>query len=467
MLKETREYMTRLLWLRQDTFQENDVAPSETGSAIESIEETELETALPCVQEAFDANLLERVRDQWTKGDWDVLIRNSLDDIEHHSDRAKVGLAVASAFLQTGDTASARRYLQNAMNWGCDKKLAALILAAGVHNTLGRAAAVSGDRARMDRHFRDAVVGGKAHGDRASLARLQAELQRLVSDLQPSWNHLTQRTQAAAPSSTGHTLPKDTAFYRALENRFRGSRELIKQRVAVYLPFVQPIAERNPGLTLLDLGCGRGEWLEVLKEAGIHSDGVDIDAGMLEGCEQLGLRVRQGDALNYLKQQTDASRICVSLIHVVEHIPFENLCAIVHEACRVLAPQGLLIIETPNPENYTVGSCNFYMDPTHRNPLPPSLLAFVPEYYGFDRVKIIRLQEPEGMQEKTSYTVEDFLSGISPDYAVLAQVDGINETDSAIEKSGTTLEHLWERDYGVSYSLMSRKNSEKNNRGDS
>jgi len=427
---------------------------------------TESQADLPAAGFAvpFDDSLLERARALWCQGDWERLMRIDLHRLEHHPDRAKLSVVVATAWLQQGDQATARRYLSHALDWGCDRRLVAQLLVAGVHNTLGRAAAISNDPLRLERHFRDAVMGGKAPGDRASLSRRQAELQRLGINPQSSFSQPTELAQTAVPSSPAPSPPKDTAFYRAFEDRFRGSRELIKQRVTVYLPFVQPIAERHPGLTVLDLGCGRGEWLEVLKEVGIDGEGVDIDAGMLEGCEQLGLRVRQGDALEYLQQQPDASRICVSLMHVVEHIPFESLCAIVHEACRVLVPQGLLIMETPNPENYTVGSCNFYMDPTHRNPLPPPLLAFVPEYYGFERVKILRLQEPEGMQEKASYTVEDFLTGISPDYAVLAQVNSINETDPAMEKSRTALEQLWERDYGVSYALMSRTNSEKNNR---
>lgn len=246
----------------------------------------------------------------------------------------------------------------------------------------------------------------------------------------------------------------EDGFYRAFEDKFRGSREEIKRRVSVYLPFVQPVAKRHAEFQALDLGCGRGEWLEVLKEAGIEGEGVDQDAGMLEGAKAQGLSVYYGDALSYLSKQPDASRICISLMHVVEHIPFEMLRTIVAEAKRVLVPDGLLIMETPNPENYTVGSCSFHLDPTHRNPLPPALLAFVPEYYGFARTKLLRLQENEEIKEKAIFEIEDFLTEISPDYAILAQAGIPSGLEANSDESSA-----WKKEYGISLSLMVQRNS--------
>lgn len=245
-------------------------------------------------------------------------------------------------------------------------------------------------------------------------------------------------------------------FYRALEDEFRGAREEVKRRVSVYLPFVRPVAERHPGMPALDLGCGRGELLEVLKEAEIPGEGIDQDAGMLEGCQALGLSVQQGDAIAYLRTQADASRICVSLIHVVEHIPFDTLRDIVAEAKRVLVPDGILIMETPNPENYTVGSCNFYMDPTHRNPLPPPLLAFVPKYYGFQKIKILRLQERDEIRLKTRFTVEDYLTNVSPDYAVVARLASSNEVELTPKESD-----FWDREYGVSLPFIIKRSEQE------
>lgn len=144
----------------------------------------------------YDETLLERTRAQWRQGEWESLVRLDMHTIEHHPDRAKLGLAVASAWLQQGDSATARRYLHHAMNWGCDKKLAAQILTAGVHNTLGRAAAIAGDQVRMERHFRLAVAGSGNQIERASLGRRHVELQRLGLDL----DHQSQLLETFKPS---------------------------------------------------------------------------------------------------------------------------------------------------------------------------------------------------------------------------------------------------------------------------
>lgn len=127
----------------------------------------------------YDEKLMERTRIQWHHGEWESLVRMGMNSIEHHPERAKLGLVVASALLQQGDSTTARRYLHHAMNWGCDKKLAAQILTAGVHNTLGRAAATAGDQVRMEQHFRLAVAGSGNQIERASLGRRHVELQRL------------------------------------------------------------------------------------------------------------------------------------------------------------------------------------------------------------------------------------------------------------------------------------------------
>ena len=84
-------------------------------------------------------------------------------------------------------------------------------------------------------------------------------------------------------------------------------------------------------------------------------------------------------------------------------------------------PGGLLIMETPNPENIVVATRNFYLDPTHQRPIPPMLLAFVAEYAGFARVKTLRLQESKELVNKGDVSLQDVFAGASPDYAVVAQ----------------------------------------------
>ena len=210
-------------------------------------------------------------------------------------------------------------------------------------------------------------------------------------------------------------------FYRAFEERFRGSRDLIKSRQRVYLPFIEPLLFLYKDAKAIDLGCGRGEWLEILRESGFNGHGVDIDDGMLTACRDYGLSVATQDALSALKALPDESQVIVSGFHIAEHIDISNLGLLIQQAHRVLKPAGMLILETPNPENITVGTVDFYLDPTHQKPSPPELLSFLPEYYGFTKVKIVRLQEDTSLATSAWTLLRDIWGGVSPDYAVIAQ----------------------------------------------
>ncbi|MBN3831743.1 methyltransferase domain-containing protein [Burkholderia sp. Ac-20344] len=233
------------------------------------------------------------------------------------------------------------------------------------------------------------------------------------------------------------------SFYRAFEDQHRGSRELIKGRLAKYLPFITPLATLYPGGKTFDLGCGRGEWLELMAEAGFSPVGVDLDADMLEACRERGLPVFQGDAIEYLAALDSDSHALVSAFHVVEHVSFEQVRRIVSEALRVLKPGGLLILETPNPENIVVAGCNFYLDPSHKQPIPPELLSFVGEYAGFARVKRLRLQEAPALQDEGARIhLLDVLGGVSPDYAIVAQ-------KSCSEEEAASFDEAFNADYGL------------------
>jgi O-antigen chain-terminating methyltransferase len=244
--------------------------------------------------------------------------------------------------------------------------------------------------------------------------------------------------------------PMSDSFYRAFEEKHRGSRELIKSRLRAYLPFVEPLAELNKGAQTIDLGCGRGEWLELMTEVGFKSQGVDLDEGMLSGCVELGLSVEKGDAIAFLAALPSESQAIVSAFHVVEHISFEQLQTVVSEALRVLKPGGLLIMETPNPENIVVATCNFYLDPTHQRPIPPQLLSFLPEYHGFARIKTIRLQESKSLMQSASLTLHDVLDGVSPDYAVIAQKAAATDVFHRID---TAFEH----EYGLNLATLAAR----------
>ena len=231
-------------------------------------------------------------------------------------------------------------------------------------------------------------------------------------------------------------------FYRAFEERHRGSRDQIKSRLRFYLPFVDALRGQRQDLLVADLGCGRGEWLELLLEQGVTALGIDLDDQMLTACRERDLRVETADALAWLADQPDESCDIVSAFHLVEHLPFASLEQLVRHGLRVLRPAGLLILETPNPENIVVGTANFYLDPTHLRPLPPPLLAFLPEYHGFERTKIVRLQESIELASGREPTLFDVLGGASPDYAVIAQKQGEVENLA-------TFAALFARDYGV------------------
>jgi SAM-dependent methyltransferase len=211
-------------------------------------------------------------------------------------------------------------------------------------------------------------------------------------------------------------------FYRAFEDRHRGSRELIKLRLQVYLPLVLPLASRHPQATVLDLGCGRGEWLELLHQHHVKAEGVDLDEGMLAACRERQLNVINADAIAHLHQQADQSLLVVSGFHIAEHLPFEVLQELFAQARRVLLPDGLLILETPNPENLVVGTASFYLDPSHLRPLPHQLLTFLAEHQGFGQVQLLRLQEEARLATDAPLGLYDVLAGVSPDYALVARI---------------------------------------------
>lgn len=244
-------------------------------------------------------------------------------------------------------------------------------------------------------------------------------------------------------------------FYRAFEDKHRGSVANIRQRLTVYLPLISKLNAFFPDAGIIDIGCGRGEWLKLLRDNNIQAVGVDLDEGMLAEARKDGLTVELGDCINFLKMQNSDSAIAITGFHIVEHLPFEIVHTLVLEALRVLKPGGLLILETPNPENISVGSCSFYMDPTHQNPIPPELLKFLPDYYGFERTRIVRLQESVRVMDSTSeLTLTEVLKGVSPDYSCVSQKAGSQELNTEfneffVKKIGVTLDELVDR-YDIS-----------------
>jgi len=199
-------------------------------------------------------------------------------------------------------------------------------------------------------------------------------------------------------TSEGFALFLDT-FYNRLENRFRGSREDILNRLAVYQPDVEAAAIRTGGKPALDLGCGRGEWLELMRRLGIPASGVDLNAAQIAEAREAGLAVEELDARAALEKAEDDSLSVVSAHHLIEHIPFRDVAWIAREALRVLAPGGLLIFETPNPRNVLVGATSFHNDPTHLRPLTDPVLGVLLETAGFHPVETRFLHPHERLDE--------------------------------------------------------------------
>ncbi|AJJ09191.1 ubiE/COQ5 methyltransferase family protein [Yersinia rohdei] len=197
--------------------------------------------------------------------------------------------------------------------------------------------------------------------------------------------------------------------------------------MVAYRDFYLPLAEIYPNSNTCDLGCGRGEWLELLNEAGFKTEGIDLDEGMLSYCRDLNLNVRQQDVIQYLQSLDDNSVSLVSSFHLVEHIGFENVKLLVQEALRILKPGGLLIIETPNCENIIVSTNTFYLDPTHVMPIPNKLLSFLTNYFGFKRSKVIRLQGRTDVTTPESLQLIDIFTVVGQDYGLVAQKDGPKE----------------------------------------
>ena len=212
-------------------------------------------------------------------------------------------------------------------------------------------------------------------------------------------------------------------FYKALEDAHRGSFEVITQRLRVYNAFLEALADAYPRGSALDLGCGRGEWLGLASEAGLDARGVDLDEHMVAQAREHGLAAEVGDAIEGLRALPDESMALVSSFHLIEHIPFDDVKVLVREALRVLKPGGLLVLETPNPENTVVGTSDFHLDPTHVRPIPPGLLAFLPQHYGFARTKLLRLQEAPWLEQATPALIS-VLRDVSADAAVVAQKAG-------------------------------------------
>jgi len=262
------------------------------------------------------------------------------------------------------------------------------------------------------------------HQTRAMLFAQESRVSMLVrkSNRRVEDSSVASTPGSAADLASGELGP----LYLAFENVFRGPRNEIKERASEYLPLLTAKRVGTPQMPVLDLGCGRGEWLELLGENGLTCVGVDSNETCANECHVRGLDVRVADALTFLSELPEQSQGAVTAFHVVEHMPFAAMLNLIDEAVRVLKPGGLLILETPNPANLTVGATTFYLDPTHIRPIPSDLLRFLVESRGFCSVESLPLHpfpasyrlNDEG--NSAAALLNDMVYG-PRDYAIVAQ----------------------------------------------
>jgi O-antigen chain-terminating methyltransferase len=190
--------------------------------------------------------------------------------------------------------------------------------------------------------------------------------------------------QATAKDKTAHPVPTTelAVDYRLFEDRFRGSEADLTERQRSY---VQAFVGRN---NILDIGCGRGEFLELLRESGIVARGLDISPAMVERSLGKGLDVVQADAFAYLDALPDDSLGGVFAAQVIEHFPPSRVIDLVGLCHRKLEPGAPLILETPNPKCLIVFAEAFYKDPSHIQPVHPDTLQFIFETKGFREVEV-------------------------------------------------------------------------------
>lgn len=247
---------------------------------------------------------------------------------------------------------------------------------------------------------------------RGDFERARADYERLIhTELR-----LVRQREAAPAAAAG--LPASSLpwlDYASLAERFRGSEEYVHAKQRFYLPFFA--ARRD----VVDLGCGRGEFLELMREAGVPARGIELSPELAGVCRAKGLEAECGDLLECLPALADESLGGIFSAHVVEHLPPERLPALIRAAAAKLRRDGVLTIETPNPECLAVFARHFYLDPTHVRPVPAGLLAFYLEEAGLGRIEVHRLSPAVDTAPSLASLPEDFREAFfgGLDYAII------------------------------------------------
>ena len=245
---------------------------------------------------------------------------------------------------------------------------------------LSRQARIGDEQSRALQALKQASVA-----DRERIARAERTVRRALHAFQ------TPQSQEHGPESPARErasvalavpAPRPAFDYGGFEERFRGSEEEIKERQRIYVPY---FAGRDD---VVDIGCGRGEFLELMRENGIPARGVDLDLDMILLCREKGLDVSTDDAFAYLGALPDDSLGGIFAAQFIEHLHPLRLIELVDLCHRKLGPGGVLIFETPNPKCLMVFADTFYKDPSHIQPAHPDTMQFLFEALNFHQVEL-------------------------------------------------------------------------------
>lgn len=347
---------------------------------------------LRATAETQDRQLLELVALGRSEADWrkavQVLLAESHAQLERHGEQLRDQADRAEAQVRTlAEFLSVKDHLGD-LQGQTDR--------AGEH--LRNLQTISERGAQDLRNLREMLVHIEARQvndaifTKGELSEQSALVHRLLASGTPGEKRIGTGPSDEMAELDAHRLD---AFYLSFENQFRGTRAEVKERIRFYLPLVKKAEAGGPGRRIVDVGCGRGEWLELLRENGLDAMGLDLNQAMVAQCEERNLPVTQGDAVAYLRSLPDNSQGAVTGFHIIEHLPLETLVDLFAEARRVLRPGGLVIFESPNCKNLVVGACNFNVDPTHRNPVFPETAEFMLDAQGFEKIQIEYLSPVE------------------------------------------------------------------------
>jgi O-antigen chain-terminating methyltransferase len=240
---------------------------------------------------------------------------------------------------------------------------------------------------------------------------------RLLRQKQMTASAVAPAAAAAQPAFHTHAAPPVPIDWSRFAEVFRGSEDRIRRQQERYLRIfagaVGPV---------LDLGCGRGEFLEAAREAGIRASGIDQSQECVALCSAKGLDAECADMFAYLASVPDRSLGGVLCSQVIEHLPPDQLPRLIHLLGAKLRPGARVVFETPNPECLAIFATHFLIDPTHTRPVPAPLLRFYLEEAGFGAIEIETLspavETMPALAELPAAVRDAFFGGL--DYAIIA-----------------------------------------------